>query len=235
MMTLTKSADPVIGSGHVVLPRVNLLPPEILELRRFRRVQMGLGGGVVAALLLVVLLYLAATGAVSDANGQVDAAGAEQRALQTESAQFRDVTATYKRAADAQTLLTAALGDEVRYSRLLSDLSLSIPPNVWIKNIAYTQGAAAGAAAPATAAPAAPATPGGAAAPGIGTVTVSGVAYAHEDVSLWLESLAAQKGYAGPLLQSSTEALLGTRKVVNWSTTVILSADALSGRYAKAG
>ena len=81
-------------------------------------------------------------------------------------------------------------------------------------------------------APAAPAA--GAAGTGmLGTVTLTGVAFAHTDVANWLESLAREKGYAGPLLQSSTEALLGTRKVVNWSVTVTLTPEALSGRYAE--
>ena len=61
------------------------------------------------------------------------------------------------------------------------------------------------------------------------------MAFAHTDVANWLESLAREKGYAGPLLQSSTEALLGTRKVVNWSVTVTLTPEALSGRYTKTG
>ena len=49
------------------LPRVNLLPPEIEEQRRFRKVQIGLGAGVVAAVGVVGALTLLASGAVGDA------------------------------------------------------------------------------------------------------------------------------------------------------------------------
>ena len=45
------------------------------------------------------------------------------------------------------------MGDEVRYSQLLNDLSLSIPTNVWIKNLSYTSSAAPTAGTAATAAP----------------------------------------------------------------------------------
>ena len=38
-------------------------------------------------------------------------------------------------AAAAQALLVTAMGDEVRYSRFLNDLSLSVPGNVWIRTI----------------------------------------------------------------------------------------------------
>lgn len=230
MMSLMKTSDVVVGAGSLLLPRVNLLPPEIAEGRRFRRVQMGLGGGVVAAVGVVALLYVSACGSVSTANEQVDAAGAQQRTLQSQTAQYRDVAATYQRTADAQAMLVDAMGQEVRYSRFLNDLTQSIPNGVWLKNVTFTQ-AAVTAAAPAGSASAPTATT----VAGLGTVTLSGVAYQHTDVATWLESLAAQKGYTGPLLQTSTEVLLGTKKVVNWSTTVTLSPEALSGRYPKTG
>lgn len=220
MLSLSKTSDKTAVFVAPALPRVNLLPPEIGERRRFRKVQAGLAGAVVAAAVVVGLLFVIATGGVTDANDEVDSAASQQRAVQAETARYKDVTAAFKRTSDAQLLLATAMGQEVRYSRFLNDLALTIPPNVWIKNLAFTQ------AAPAAAT-------GVAAAPsGIGTVTITGVAYEHEDVAVWLESLAAQKGYAQPLLQSSTEALLGTSKVVtNWSTTVTLSADALALRY----
>jgi hypothetical protein len=54
-----------VGTGHPVLPRVNLLPPEIGEAVRFRRIQLGLGGGVLAALGTVTLLYVPRRSAAS--------------------------------------------------------------------------------------------------------------------------------------------------------------------------
>ena len=63
-----------VGAGHPVLPKVNLLPPEIAQAARFRRIQLALGGGVVAALGTVTLLYVLAVGSVSDATVQLEAA-----------------------------------------------------------------------------------------------------------------------------------------------------------------
>jgi Tfp pilus assembly protein PilN len=221
VITLRKATDEVVGTGPVRLPRVNLLPPEIEEIRRFRRVQVGLAGGVVAAVAVVGLLYVGATGGVTDAEAEVTAATTEQSGLQAEAAKYRDVTATYNRAAAAQAMLVAAMGEEVRYSRFLNDLALTMPDDVWITSLAYSQGASSSAT---------PGTPAG-----IGTVTVSGVAFQHEDVATWLESVAGQEGYAVPQLQASTEQLLGTKQVVNWSMSSELTPDSLSGRYVKAG
>jgi Tfp pilus assembly protein PilN len=204
------------------LPRVNLLPPEIAEGRRMRRIQVGLGGAVLGAVGIVALLYVGATGSVSSAQSDLDAANARHSTLQAQTAKYRDVTAVYGQAAAAQAMLTQAMGQEVRYSQFLNDLSLTVPENIWLTNVTFAQTpptAAAGAAAAAT--------------PGIGTVTFSGIGFSHDDVAVWLESLAGQKGYTNPYFSSSTEALLGTRKTVNFTSTATLTSDAYSGRYSK--
>lgn len=209
------------------LPRVNLLPPELAEVRRLRRIQVGLGGAVLGAVGIVALLYVAASGSVSGAQADLTAANATHSSLQSETAKYKDVTAVYARAAAAQAMLTKAMGEEVRYSQFLSDLSLTVPQSVWLKSVTFTQTPAGAVAAPGTA------TTPSLATPGIGTVTFAGIGFKHDDVALWLESLASQKGYANPYFSSSTESLLGTRKTVTFSSTVTLTPAAYSGRYTK--
>ncbi len=209
-----------VGTGLPVLPRVNLLPPEIAETVRFRRIQYGLGGGLLVATGIVAALVVAAAGAVASANSDVESSTARGTALQAESAKYADVQAVYARAAAAQAMLTQAMGQEVRYSQFLNDLSLTVPENVWVKNVTFSQ------TAPVVAGTAAPGVD-----PGVGTVTFSGTGFAHDDVAVWLESLAGQKGYANPYFTNSTEALVGTRTTVSFDSTVTLTNDALSGRY----
>jgi Tfp pilus assembly protein PilN len=235
LLETVEAAPVALPLGSVVLPRVDLLPPEIFQARRFRRVQTGLGGAVALAVGLVALLYVSASGSVSDAQQQLDAATAAQQQLQTQTASYRDVTATYAQAASAEAVLTIAMGAEVRWSRLLDDLSLTVPDNVWVKELTLTE-AAPGAAAgtPVTTAP--PATTGAAAASDqIGTATFTGVGFSHDDVAVWLESLAGQKAFRDPSFSSATESLLGPRKIVTFTSTATLTSAALSGRYTKAG
>lgn len=210
------TAQPV-GTGVVALPKVNLLPPEIAEAARFRKVQMGLAGGVLAAVGVVALLYVGASGSLSDANTELQSSQATGTQLQAETAKYRDVTAVYAQAAAAEAMLTQAMGEEVRYSQFLNDLSLTVPENVWVKNVSFVQAAAPPAL--------------GSTEPGIGTATFTGVGFKHDDVAVWLESLAKQKGYANPYFSSSTEVLIGTRTTVDFSSTVTLTPDALSKRY----
>jgi len=211
-----QTAQPV-GTGVVALPKVNLLPPEIAEQARFRKVQAGLAGGVLAAVGVVALLYVGASSSLGEANTELETAQATSTQLQAESAKYADVTAVYAQAAAAQAMLAEAMGQEVRYSRFLSDLGLSVPENVWITSLAYAQ------------APVDPAV--GATEPGVAKLTVSGKGFSHEDVALWLESLAAQSTYANPYFSTSTEALIGTREFVDFTSTASLTPAALSGRY----
>lgn len=220
MITLKKgdsSTEQLAGTGLAAVPRVNLLPPEIEQRRRFRRIQYGLGTAVVGTVGLVAFGYLLAAGSVSSADQELQASTAEGSRLQAETARFADVTAVYAQAAAAQAMLTEAMGQEVRYSELLSDLSLSVPENVWIKDLQFSQAAVPPAV--------------GSTQPGIGTVTVSGVGFSHEDVAVWLESLAGQKTYTNPYFSSSAESLIGPRTVVDFSSTATLTPDALSGEY----
>jgi Tfp pilus assembly protein PilN len=208
------------------LPRVNLLPPEIAESRRFRRIQFGLGGAVVGAVGIVALLYVAASSSVSSAQGSLDTANARHASLQSETAKYNDVTVIYGRAAAAQAMLTRAMGEEVRYSQFMNDLSLTVPEKVWLKSVTFSQ-------TPPVATTTAPSATAPVASAGIGTVTFSGTGFSHDDVAVWLESLATQKGYANPYFSSSTEVLLGTRKTVNFNSTATLTSAAYSGRYTK--
>lgn len=231
-LTLRRAREEALDSplplrAVVALPRVNLLPPEIAQQRRLRRAKGALAGAGALTVGLVALLYVGATGAVADAQSQLDTASAGQARLRSEAATYRDVTAVYAGAAAAKATLVQAMGQEVRWSRLLGDLSLTVPDTVWLKSLTFTQAAAAGAAGAPTGGTTAAA--GGAAA--IGSASFSGVGFSHDDVALWLESLAGQKGYADPYFSQSSEALIGRRKVVTFTSTTTVTADALSGRY----
>lgn len=218
-MTAVTTETRLVGSGLALLPRVNLLPPEIEERKKLKQIQVGLGAAVAASVGVVGLLLLSASSSVSSAQSDLDAATARNGQLKAEAATYANVTQVYAQAAAAQALLTQAMGEEVRYSRFMNDLSLTVPDNVWVKGLSFTQ-----AATPAAV---------GSAEPGIGTVTFTGVGFSHDDVAVWLESLANQKGYTNPDFTSSTAALLGKRPVVNFTSTVQMTSAALSGRFTK--
>jgi Tfp pilus assembly protein PilN len=214
----------ILRSGLATLPRVNLLPPEIAEGRKLRQIQMGLGMAVLGAIGVVGLLYVSASHSVSTAQTRLDASKQTGTQLTAETAKYRDITAIYDRANAAQAMLGQAMGDEIRFSQLLNDMSLSVPDNVWITSLTYSSGAQAATAQV------------GSTAVMVGSLSVSGVAFSHDDVAVWLESLAGQKtNYANPYFSNSTEAKIGSRPVVNFASTAGVTDKALSHRYDKAG
>ena len=225
-MTVLSSETRLIGTGTSLLPRVNLLPPEIAEKRQFRRIQLALGSAVLASVGVVGLLFVSANHSVSSAQTDLDSANSQGTALQAEAAKYRNVTAIYAAAEAAQQQLTVAMGDEVRYSQMLNDLSLTIPSNVWVTNIGYTSAAAPAAGAATTVATTTPP---------VGTFSVTGVGFSHDDVAQWLEAVAGLKTYDSPYFSSSAESLLGTRKIVTFTSTANVTQKARSNRYNKVG
>ncbi|MEA2346973.1 MAG: hypothetical protein QOG62_760, partial [Thermoleophilaceae bacterium] len=73
------------------LPQVNLLPPEIEQQRRFRRVQVALGGAVLASIVVAAGLFVVASGQVSSAQDDLDANKAQAAQLNTKVADFAEV------------------------------------------------------------------------------------------------------------------------------------------------
>jgi Tfp pilus assembly protein PilN len=220
------------GTELVTLPRVNLLPPEIEEQRRFKRVQAGLGGGVVAAVGVVAVLLLAANAQVGDAQDKVDAEQARQTSLQTEIAKYSDVPEVYAAVEAGEAELSLAMAKEIRWSYFLNDLSLSTPNKVWLTQMTATENvdAAATGAAPVAGAPT------GYGTAGIGTVVFQGKGYTHNDVAAWLKSLNGRPGLADPYFTRSVRELIGSEDSVTFDSQVAITEDLLSGRYTdKAG
>lgn len=221
-MTTETYTTPVVGAP--TLPAVNLMPPEIGEQRRLRRLQFAMGGAVVAAFVVVGGLYSVAHGGVTSARTQLQEAQAQHTQLQRQLASLQNVQDVYMQVNQREAMLTAAMGREIRWSRYLNDLSLRIPDNVWLTQVTATE-------ADASATSAAPAAPG--LTPGIGQMQFTGVAFQHDDVAAWLDALAKEKGFANPYFSNSAEGTIGTKKVVNFSSTTTLTDAALSGRYTK--
>ncbi len=228
MTTQTEQA-----TGVAAMPRVNLMPPEIAEAERFRRLQLAMGGAVVIAAVAVGGLYMHARSGISSAQNQVSSAQTQNTALTAKLNGLASVKQTFAAVQSKQQLLQQAMGQEINWSYMLNDLSLRLPSDVWLTAIQASEvvpgiGTAAGAGS-ATALP-------GAAASDIGTVAFSGVGLRHDNVAAWLDAMSKEHGFTQPTFTGSTEVAIGTHTVVDFGSSVILDSKALSGKYTqKAG
>lgn len=220
MSVLTDDRDTAAAlPSTLAVPGVNLLPPEIGQRHRLRRLQLGVGCALLTVVGVVTALSMAAAAAVQEAGAELEAASTRGAVLTAENAEYVDVLAVHRDARSAQEMLALAMGQEVRFSELLDDLTRTVPDDVWLEDVTFSQTAAPPAA-------------GGAPA-GIGAVTFTGVALSYEDVAAWLDSLAAQEGYADPSLTESTATApaQGERRTVGFRSTVVLTSAALSQRH----
>lgn len=211
------------------LARVNLLPPEIEKARQLRRIQAGLGGVVALAVVLVCLVYLAAVSSVGSAQEQLDDQLAQQAQIQQGISGFAGVKETYAKAEEADTVLSAAMGQEVRWSQRLTTLGDSIPASTWLTDMTVTQTVDGAAAAPAAADPL------GALAPGLGTVSFTGKGVVIDDVADWLDSVAAQPGHTNAYISNAAEEQGEGTSLVTFASTVTLTEEALSHRFDSPG
>jgi type IV pilus assembly protein PilN len=214
-------------SQLAALPRVNLLPPEIAEKRRERKLQAGMGAAVAVAVVAVGAGYVMAHSSASSAKSHLADAKQQNTSLQAKVTQYAGDETLRTQLAGEQTMLSTAMANEIQWSHYLNDLTLRIPDNVWVTQMTMQEGSGTSGTS------SSPSSTTSALNQGIGSVTVTGVAFTHDDVATWLDSLAKEKGYANAFFSNSTESFIGPRRVVDFSSSTSVTTDALSGRYTR--
>lgn len=220
------STSILTGVATTTLPAVNLLPPEIGERRRLRKLQAALGICVVAAVGAVAASYVVASGGVTSAQDDLTTTQTQSSQLQAETAKYANVPATIAKVDAAKLQRSQAMSQEIRWSYYLNDLSLRIPAKVWLTSISATENVDV---------PAAATTVATYPVPGIGQVTFEGMAYTHNDVASWLQMLAGQEGFSQAYFTNSAEdeTLTGSagNPAVRFTSQATLTEDALSRRF----
>lgn len=200
------------------LPRVNLLPSEIAEARRMRRIQLGMGGAVVVALLAVGGLWYVEHGAVANAQAAVDTANQQNALLQGQIGKYANVTELKNTVTAMQAQLNQATAQEAKLSTFLGSMAVSLPNSSWLTHLTVTIGNANGAPASTT-----PSTTTGS--QPVGSLTMVGSALNHDGVDALLRTLGAQKGIANPYFTTSTETQVPntTKTTANFTVTADLT------------
>jgi Tfp pilus assembly protein PilN len=213
--------------GTPVLPRVNLLPPEIAEARQLKQYRFAAAGGVAATAVLVGVFYWHAHGGVATAQSALDASNAKTAALKTQLASYQSVTQVRTEVESAKATLETALAPQVLWSRYLQDMSVSLVGNYWFGTMVMTTGAAAPTAgSTTTVSPLADTKT-------VGTLTLTGTAVSHYDVATLLRSLGTEQGMSpSPVVLNSTEdqtALVGNHKLIKFSVSETVDSTLKSG------
>jgi Tfp pilus assembly protein PilN len=207
-----------------VLPRVNLLPPEVHEARRARKVQLGLAAGVAVVAVAVGGVYLMQVQNANRAKDNLASVQAQSTTLQAQQLQYADVPKTLAAIDAAEAARQTAMGSDVQWYRYLNDLSFVTPKNSYLTtlDVTLTPPAQTGT----TGAAAASATPAG-----VATVTVTGNAKQHNDVARWLDAAARESGWENAYFTNSEKADVNGSVFVKFASTATVTDEALSHRY----
>jgi Tfp pilus assembly protein PilN len=176
--------------------QVNLLPPDILQGQRYRRLTLTVLAAGALILALIVIFFLVQVGRLGSVNGDIEAKKQSNAALQTQIDSLQKYDDLQTQAQQAQTQLDAAYAGEVSFSGMLMDLSRVIPSDAYLDTFTATiTGPAA-------------ATTGGTTSttttPLIGTMSTGGQAIGFDSLSIWLTRLELVRGWVNPWMPTIT-------------------------------
>ena len=212
------------------MTQVNLLPSDVRQRQRTKRLTLLVIGGAGAALGLLFLVFVLQTARLSNAQRELTVQQSQNNALQSKIAGLERFQQLKQSVADGEALVGEVTQGQVMWSGVLKDVSSVIPGQMWLTGMTGTlSGSPVGAQSPAPGA-----APAGATAttilPGsgvVGNIQFTGVAFDHTTVALWLTRLEEVKGWVNPWINSSTKgSASGGPTLVNFTGSVDLTAGA---------
>src|SRR6059036_2505711 len=171
------------------MSQVNLLPPDILQGQRYRRLTLTVLAAGAVVLALIVAFFLLQVGKLGSVNDDIAAAQQSNAHLQDQIDEDQKYEDLQVQAQQAQGQLDAAYAGEVSFSGLLMDLSRVIPSDAflttWSTTITGPPTATGGTTTTTTT-------------PLIGTMTMGGEAIGFDSLSVWLTRLEMVQGWVNP-------------------------------------
>lgn len=201
--------------------RVNLLPSEVVERVRQRRILTFSGAGVAAVVVIIGLLYALQVAAVGRTRNERDDEQVVLSQLQARVAELEPYRLLAQSIDARDNLLATAMGQEVSWATVLNDLAIVFPSNSSLLTLAAN-------ATVGTDQAEAVATPSN-----VGTVTFSG--YTVDRYAPGVEALLLRLGQVealfGVYLGSASADLTATTEVTSFNGTARIGPEAFSGRY----
>ncbi len=209
--------------------KVNLLPPEIAERQRAKRITR-LSLALVAVWIFVLGgVYMLKLSDVAAAAEALDKAQAEVVTLESELATLEPFRQLAEQLDTHNTLLASAMEKEISWARVLNDLSLAFPANASLTSLtASVLAEAEGEAATTT-------TVGGAPDFGAEVAELGFTGYSVERYAPGVESVlvdfAQARGFFHSHLAAANEAEIGETEVTDFNGSVELNRRAYTNRY----
>jgi Tfp pilus assembly protein PilN len=175
------------------MSQVNLLPPDILQGQRYRRLTLTVLAAGALILGLIIIFFLVQVGRLGSVNDDIAAKEQTNAQLQSQIDSLQKYDDLQVQAQQAQSQLDAAYAGEVSFSGMLMDLSRVIPSDAYLDTFTATVTGPPPAAGGTTTTT-----------PLIGTMTTGGQAIGFDSLSIWLTRLELVKGWVNPWMPAIT-------------------------------
>jgi Tfp pilus assembly protein PilN len=202
------------------MSQVNLLPPDILQGQRYRRLTLTVLAVGAVVLALIIGFFLVQVGKLGSVNDDVADAKRNNTLLQTQIDSLQKYEDLQVQAQQAEGQLAAAYAGEVSFSGMLMDLSRVIPSDMYLTTFTAT---ITGAPAPTTGTTTTTTTPL------IGTMSMGGEAIGFDSLSEWLTRLEMVQGWVNPWMPTIS-ADSAVPNAWTFTTSVDLTQDAETPR-----
>ncbi len=213
-------------TGEHPVARVDLMPPEVLERRRFKRAQVWMAVGLVGVLTGLGGGYWAASADAAAAADELAAEQARTLVLQTEAAKYAQVPGILASVDRAEAALSTAMATDIEWYRYLSQIGQSAPDGVWFQSITAT------ALAPGVVAGGDPLAPVDA----VADLQATGRALSYPGVATWLDSMDGISTLDHVLFDGATlDEDAGASPWVDFTSSAKVGPDAYSDRYVPEG
>jgi Tfp pilus assembly protein PilN len=212
------------SSATYVAVRANLLPDEIVSSRQVEVVRKQVLIGLVVVALLLVGWFGLSWWQTSSANGDLDNAQRQGTALQDQQNEFGPLVQAQGEITEIQTQLQRLMIGDLSWKTMLATLRAKAPNGVSLTTVdgSVTAGAAAGAAAPDSA------ILNSSGKETVGELKITGTAPDKRTVAAYADQLSTVPGLVAPLILNVD----ATERSVTFSVSVLITSDALGGRYA---
>jgi len=225
-VTTAPSSSPTVEVARFVAVRARLLPDEVVAARRASKVRRRVVVSLAALLVLLAAWDGLAMFQTSNAKSRLDDAQRRTGQLVNAQRQFEPLLTAQQRSALITAELSRLMSGDLQWKDMLATLRSAAGPQVAITGVngQITVGVA-GMLVPA-------ANTGldvlnGSGKQQVGTLAITGTAKDKNDVAAYVDSLAGVPGLAAPYLASLT----GVNGKINFAVNVVITSQALGGRY----
>lgn len=223
LSTAPEAEQPELDPLRLLPITANLLPPEITDARRTRKVRRVAAAIVAGALVLTAVWYFVAKQQTSHAQSSLDQAEQQSVSLTHKEASYANLVKVQADAAAINTKLSALMANDLQWWQLLPALNAAAPAGVTLTSVSgtlATAGAASATPVPGTTGPAA-----------VGSLTISGTAPDKNSIAAFLDALSLVKGLSNPYTSGAQS---GTGSTLTFSMHADINSTALGGRFVTA-